>query len=682
MFSRFIRASARKSMYKSKQVRSRCRPSENTKLILQQLENREMPAVLGLVSDINPGGNGSNPGPMVAVGSTLYFVASDGSSGNELWKTNGSARATVLVKDINGGGLGSDPQDLIAVGSTLYFTADDGIHGRELWKTDGTTAGTVLVKDLVPGGATGFPNWREFATNGSSLYFVSDADGNASQNLYGYDLWKSDGTAVGTVVVKTVGANEIINGLTFFKKRIYFGYISNSAGLDVAQLWKSDGTQAGTVSVSTIGNPSHSAWIGGPMCVAGDELFFRAGDNSPASPPVSDDPDNEPWVSDGTTNGTHEIELSQDNANSNVGSSLGFNDPLGPAGKVFVQMGGSVYFSAFGHSAGLGAGLYRIDSTALTPVLLTRGLQAGVTAGPPFAAGNRVFFILNSSAHVLAVTDGTEAGTQTLASLVDPPPWAAAIGNTLFFSTFNFGQGGQEMWSSDGTISGTHLAFDVYANGSSSPAFPTVIGQAMYFSADDGPAISGGHGRELWRYGPPIGRLLDINDGSVQRSMVNSITLTFNGLVNFSGSPANAFSVVGPGGAVTVAVDLSGSTPKETVAKLTFSGSGIVAGSLADGNYTLTVFANQITDADGAALDGDFDGNAGGNYTSSFYRLFGDANGDRHVDVADAGLLSLAYGSNIGDPNYAWYFDYNNDGHIDIIDYGQFSLRYGTYLAP
>src|ERR1043166_9011858 len=43
---------------------------------------------------------------------------------------------------------GSAPQQLVTAGSLVFFTADDGRMGTELWRSDGTAAGTRLVKDL------------------------------------------------------------------------------------------------------------------------------------------------------------------------------------------------------------------------------------------------------------------------------------------------------------------------------------------------------------------------------------------------------------------------------------------------------------------------------------------------------------------------------------------------------
>jgi len=78
------------------------------------------------------------------------------------------------VKDINpgGGNAGSLPNELTAVNGVLYFTAFDEEHGMELWKSDGTEAGTVLVADIRPGAQGSYP--RELAFVNGALFFAAD----------------------------------------------------------------------------------------------------------------------------------------------------------------------------------------------------------------------------------------------------------------------------------------------------------------------------------------------------------------------------------------------------------------------------------------------------------------------------------------------------------------------------
>ncbi len=57
---------------------------------------------------------------------TLFFQATDGVHGNELWRSNGTAAGTQMVKDINPGPNGSYPYDLTGVNGTLFFVVVDG----------------------------------------------------------------------------------------------------------------------------------------------------------------------------------------------------------------------------------------------------------------------------------------------------------------------------------------------------------------------------------------------------------------------------------------------------------------------------------------------------------------------------------------------------------------------------
>ena len=72
-----------------------------------------------MVKDINSVGS-SSPGPFTAVGNTLYFQATDGTNGTELWKSDGTASGTVMVKDINSGGS-SDPMNSRSLATPSIF---------------------------------------------------------------------------------------------------------------------------------------------------------------------------------------------------------------------------------------------------------------------------------------------------------------------------------------------------------------------------------------------------------------------------------------------------------------------------------------------------------------------------------------------------------------------------------
>src|SRR5262249_3143138 len=116
-----------------------------------------------------------------------------------------------------------------------------------------------------------------------------------------------------------------------------------------------------------------------------------------------------------------------------------------------------------------------------------------------------------------------------------------------------------------------------------------------------------------------------LNDGSVQRSMVNRITVTFDGPAVLDPGAIELHRQDGTMVNFQLAVSMVGD---KTVAVLTFAGSEFIGGSLADGRYTLTVHADRVHDRWGRALDGDGDGSAGGDLSDSFFRLFGDSDGD------------------------------------------------------
>ena len=135
-------------------------------------------------------------------------------------------------------------QQFVVAGNIVYFIASDVTNGKELWKSDGTSDGTVMVKDINPGSAS---SKLSYLTNVNGTLFFSADDG-----VHGRELWKSDGTTAGTALVKDIlpgrGASYP-NGLVEFNGTLFF--FAND-GVTGGGLWKSDGTSDGTLLVKDV----------------------------------------------------------------------------------------------------------------------------------------------------------------------------------------------------------------------------------------------------------------------------------------------------------------------------------------------------------------------------------------------------------------------------------------------
>src|SRR5262245_36651639 len=98
---------------------------------------------------------------------------------------------------------GSNPEQLTVVGDVTFFVATTPTTGAELWRTDGTEAGTVLVKDIRGGRGGSTPT--KLTNVGGTLFFV------ANDATHGAELWASDGTAEGTRMLTNIFGSSPIS---------------------------------------------------------------------------------------------------------------------------------------------------------------------------------------------------------------------------------------------------------------------------------------------------------------------------------------------------------------------------------------------------------------------------------------------------------------------------------------
>jgi ELWxxDGT repeat protein len=219
-----------------------------------------------------------------------FFVAGDAAHGYELWESDGSIAGTKMVKDINPGAGSSEPGGLFVYKNEVYFGAFDGIN-HAFWKSDGTKAGTVELKNIDPWWGFDVIQTKSFFCISNNILYFSAIN---YSNGKGTELWKTDGTAKGTQVIKdinpfddsvAVGPYELtdVNGTLFF---------TANDGINGRELWKSDGTGGGTKLVKDITPGPDGSSLYSLVSYVGRLFFINNGVL---------------WSSDGTVNGTRAV---------------------------------------------------------------------------------------------------------------------------------------------------------------------------------------------------------------------------------------------------------------------------------------------------------------------------------------------------------------------------------------
>ncbi len=464
---------------------------------------------------IGEGASSSTPSNLTNVGGTLYFVAEDGVNGRELWRINGSGAAEMVEDSVPGNGIslmgGSDPSDLTAVGSTLYFVASDDDAGRELWRVTGSTPAEMVEDSLVPDGGI------RPGILGSSPAYLTNVAGQlffkANDGTNGGELWRVPaGGGNASMVEDSIPGQGIapnaydpyLQSLTNLNGTLFFSASNSVHGQEIWQVVGSgnavmiDDTLGGTDGIG----PNAYGVYASDFTLSGGTVYFRA------STVAAGD---ELWRI--TSNGTAQlVEDAIPGGGINPGA-----DPAYPSS--LVDVAGTLHFLAT--NAANGRELWRVNNSGVAEIVSrsgATGINDGAADSTPQYLTNvagTLFFSANdgingtelwqvSGGNAVLVEDSIAGGGLAPDSANSNPKYLTNVAGTLVFSATN-STVGRELWRIDGA--GVAQLVEDIVNGSdggirpgpadADPRFVTPIGASVYFVAEDG-----FNGSELWKFTP------------------------------------------------------------------------------------------------------------------------------------------------------------------------------------
>ena len=280
---------------------------------------------------------------------------------------------------------GSDPFEFFEFNSELYFRAISDA-GNELWKTDGTEAGTVLVADINPGGDSVPADFFEF--NGE-LFFLAD-DGES-----GREVWKTDGTPDGTLqlfdVLDGPQSSQARKFFEFNGEMLFIAVDQVAADIAIHRLWRSNGETAGTTRAAD------EIVLSLDTIEFEDKVFFSGFGPGTFVEPRSYNGENVTIIRD----------IADGEASSNP--------------QTFFEFKSEVYFSA--ETVGEGRELWKTDGTS-DGTTLVLDIHAGEGSSSPdhfFEFEGELYFSADDGVHGREIwkTDGTTAGTQLVVDAVE-----------------------------------------------------------------------------------------------------------------------------------------------------------------------------------------------------------------------------------------------------------------------